>query len=197
VLEWAGSARDAWTGDKTQDNDFIDRQIIRILDYLDGTYIPRGEKAPLVQSDVPPGTPILVDQQLSLYPLLDLPGHNTAYLGRINTQLYRIVNAPGVKPQLRALARQIAGYLGKVKSWLVNVYKDAKALLALTHAQLLQPEALTLLDDMQIQANSVLVGQLDPSTGQVASGAIQIHYAIQQLATFALEPCTSNPSCSV
>ena len=79
---------------------------------------------------------------------------------------------------MRTLAKQISGHLPKVRLWLQNVYKDAKALLALRDAQLLQPSTLTLLDDLQTQANYVLVGQLDPSTGQVAPGVVQIHYTI-------------------
>jgi len=129
--------------------------------------------------------------------LLDLPGHNTAYLGRINTQFGRIALAPGVTVPMRTLAKQISGYLPKVRIWLQNLYKDAKALLYLSHTQLRQPSTLTLLDDLQTQANYVLVGQLDPSTGRVAPGVVQIHYSIEQLATFDLKPCVSNLSCSV
>src|SRR3989442_11010166 len=46
VWEWASSARDSWR--KTTDVDFIRRQALRILDYLDGRYF--------ITKDFPLGT---------------------------------------------------------------------------------------------------------------------------------------------
>ena len=191
VLEWAGSARDAWNGKNTQDINFIHRQVVRILDYLDGTYTPKKISVPLVQTDVPPGTPLLVDPVFALVPMLDLPGYNTAYLARISRQLQGVTTAPGVAPAMRTHAAQIRSQLLGVKKWLANVYKDAKELVALTDSQLMQPSTLTILNDLETQANFILVGQLDSSSGQVTPGVVQIHYSILQLVTFDIRPFTS------
>lgn len=191
VLEWAGSARDAWNGKNTQDSKFIHRQVVRILDYLDGTYTPKKISVPLVQTDVPPGTPLLVDPVFALVPMLDLPGYNTAYLARISRQLQGITTAPGVASEMRVRAAQIRGELLGVKKWLANMYKDAKELVALTDSQLMQPSTLIILNDLENQANAILVGQLDSSSGQVTPGVVQIHYNILQLVTFDIRPFTS------
>ncbi len=191
VLEWAGSARDAWNGAKIGDIDFVHRQVVRILDYLDGTYRPKGITVPLVQTDVPPGTPLLVDPNFALVPLLDLPRRNTSYMARISRQLSGISTAPGVSVEMRTLAKQINSQLLIVKGLLEKVYQDAKTLVSLPDSQLLQPSTLTILNDLETQANNIFVGRLDPTTGQVAQGVVQIHYSIQQLATFDIKPFTS------
>src|SRR5436305_2831457 len=67
VLEWAGSARDAWA---SQDTQFIRRQLIRILAYLDGT-IAGSDGVPLVYRDVPAGTSLGVPENLAKVPLIE------------------------------------------------------------------------------------------------------------------------------
>jgi len=51
-----------------------------------------------------------------------------------------------------------------------------------------QPGMHTTLADMQTWANFAVVGRLDPNSNQVQPGMIQIHYSIQQFATFNVAP---------
>jgi hypothetical protein len=66
------------------------------------------------------------------------------------------------------------------------VRQDAKQLLAMNATQLLAPSSntLKLLNDMMAQAFYAYAGQPDPSIADLQSGAVQIQYKIEQLATF-------------
>ena len=176
VLEWAGSARDAWTSGNTA---LIHRQVIRILDYLDGIT--------LVKTDLHANPALLVDPTLGYAPLNDLVANQeiNSYVDRMNNQLVGLLPLPGVTPTMVKLARQ-ADYalLHYVKTWLGLVHQYAKQLFYMTDAQLQQPSTLYTLDNLQTWANSVLIGRLDPSTDTLQPGVIQIHYSVQRLVTF-------------
>lgn len=177
LLEWASSA---WG---STDAAFIHRQIVRILDYLDG--------ASLVARDVPPGTPLLVDPLLAQVPLVDLkPGQSLlSYIDRMNNQLGGLVHQPGVTASMLQLSRQAdAALLNDLSGWFTHLRQDAKQLAFMTNAQLLQPAARSLLNDVQVYANACLVGQLDPSTNSVQPGVVQVHEDVQRLAAFNLQP---------
>ncbi len=177
VLEWVYSARDSWDNG---DVGFIHRQTVRTLDYLDG--------AGAVQSDVPPGTPLLVNPSVPL--LTSVPNQvPDSYLNLIDSQLAHLLSAPGVTADMRMLAIQSRQALREnVQPWLTRVRQDAKQLVQMTDAQLLQPSALLLLDDMVAAANYAFVGRLDPSTNEVQPGVVQIFYNIQRLATYDVTP---------
>src|SRR5262249_28867028 len=84
VLEWAGSARDDWG---TQDTALLHRQVVRILDYLDGLSH--------VQSDAP-GEPTLVTSQLAQIGLLDRSKHqDPSLLYLIDFHLNAMILSPG------------------------------------------------------------------------------------------------------
>ncbi|MBV9228670.1 MAG: hypothetical protein JOZ18_05085 [Chloroflexi bacterium] len=175
VLEWSGSARDDWT---TQGTGLMHRQFIRVLDYLDGLSY--------VQNDVPPGTPVLVDTRIARASLLEFnvqqqepPG----LLYHIGLHLQGLVGSPGATAQQKQLAIQIDTAINKVNALLQGVRQDARRLVMMTDAQLLQPSSLSILDDMVKQAQDAFVGQFDPTTGEIENGVTQIHYAIQRLAT--------------
>lgn len=181
ILEWAGSAKDA------AGPNFIHRQVIRILDYLDG--------AAVVQQDTP-GEPLLVDKPLAQIPLLNplnlqTPG-GESYLQRIDFQLKGLISDSGVTPQVRALARSTEAALVNLQTWLEKVRTDAiqveKAFQQFDGQLLQQPGMHTTLADMQTWANFAVVGRLDPNSNQVQPGMIQIHYGIQQFATFNVAP---------
>ena len=176
VLEWAGSARDAWASGNTA---LIHRQVIRILDYLDGVT--------LVNRDLHANPPLLVDPTLGYAPLNDLVANQNinSYVDRMTNPLVALIHFPGVTPTMINLAKQ-ADYalLHYVENWLAEVHSYAKQLFYMTDAQLLQPSTLYTLDNLQTWANSVLIGRLDPSTDTLQPGVIQIHYNIQRLATF-------------
>ena len=55
------------------------------------------------------------------------------------------------------------------------MHADAKQIVAMTDAQLGQPAAFTLLNDMVDQANHAYVGEIDPTTGEVREGVTWIH----------------------
>ena len=175
ILEWAGSARDDWS---PQGVGILRRQTIRVLDYLDG--------ATYVASDVPIDTPFLVDPQIGRVALLEFDVQHQeppGYLYHIGLHLQGLISSPGATAEQKHLAVQIDTALSKVRALLEKMRQDAKQLVFMTDAQLLQPKAFTLLDDMVKQAQDAFVGQLDPTTGEIQNGITQIHYAIQRLAT--------------
>lgn len=178
IWEWASSARDTW-GNTTGSN-LMHRQIIRILDYLDGT-------APnLVSTELPRSAQpqLLVDPILGAVGMIDLPKQNASYVDRISRQLSTIALDPGVTAQMRSLAIQLNKELNAIQSWLEKVHQDAKQLVKLDSKQLQQPAALSMLDDMQTFAGYAFVGLRDPATNKVQAGIAQLHDGIQQLATF-------------
>jgi len=175
IFEWAGSARDDWT---PAGLGILRRQSIRILDYLDG--------ANYVQQDVPLDTPMLVDAHIARVGLLEFDVQNQeppGYLYHIGLHLHGLATSPGATTKQKQLAIQIDTALSQVQALLGQIRQDAKQLVMMTDAQLLQPSTLSLLDAMVKQAQDMFVGQFDPSTGEIANGITQIHYAIQRLAT--------------
>ncbi|HEY6286055.1 MAG TPA: serine/threonine-protein kinase, partial [Ktedonobacteraceae bacterium] len=89
ILEWASSARDAWNGTQTADTGFINRQVVRILDYLDG--------ASVVVQDVPPRTPPLADAKGMLNGIIiTQKGKPKSYIDRISGTMQDVIVAPGV-----------------------------------------------------------------------------------------------------
>ncbi len=187
ILEWSGSARDS------TDPAFIQRQTVRILDYLDGSQFIGTEHLPAgmaqVQVDPTIARVALLEIDPSQYP----PG----YLKHITNHLREITQSPGASPEQEALAIRIQAAIDNVNVWLKAVHSDAEKILQMPTNQLLQPAGTALLNDMFTQANSAFIGQTDPNTLQVKEGVAQIHYNIQRLATFDVAPCTtSNPACS-
>jgi len=190
ILEWSGSARDVWQNQNVQSGAFIHRQVVRILDYLDGFSY--------VQREVPPGTPILVDPVIARVPLLEtVPEQNPpGYVFHIGRHLEEITKSPNVTKDQIALAVEINQATNNVQFWLQQVHKDALQLINLSNAQLLLPSSRSILDDMKTQASFAFTGQIDPATGKVKPGVVQIHYNIQRLATFDITPCTMNGTSS-
>lgn len=192
VLEWATSAKSAWN---SRDALAMQKQIIRILDYLEGTRF--------VKVDLP-NTPLQVDNSvLAQVPLitpaqyqnstLDSPGD---YLTSIDHRLLNISEAPDIAPETIALAVNIRSAIGNVITWLGKVYDDAKRLVKLTSTELLQPSSLSTLEDLENQANYAYNGQLKPPTQQ---GVVWIFNNIQSLATFYMKVCSLDstaPSCA-
>jgi hypothetical protein len=182
ILEAAGSARDAQQGG---DAGLIQRQLVRILDYLDGSQFVQTE-------NLPPGLPpLLIDPTIARVALLEINVQNQTppgYLKHIGSHLGELTQVPGATPAQKALAIQINKDINNVQGWLENVHRDAEKLIQMTPSQLQQPAALTTLDDLFTQANNAFVGQTDPNTNQVKEGVVQIHYNVQRLATFDIQP---------
>ncbi|HLI04991.1 MAG TPA: protein kinase [Ktedonobacteraceae bacterium] len=177
ILEFSASARDEW---QTQEYDLMHRQIVRVLDYLDGQ--------PFVHNDVPAGTPFLVQPaNYASIPMLELQPKTQSppgYIYHITLHMAGVLSAPGSTPYQQNLATQISTGLDNVNAWLMQVRKDAQQLVKMNDAQLAQPSTLSILNDMATEANYAYVGRINPLTNQQEIGAVQIYTDIQHLAVF-------------
>jgi len=192
ILEWSGSARDAWKNKSAANADFIRRQLTRILAYLDG--------ATYYRTDLP-GQPLRVDPTIAKVALLEFNVHTQeppGYLYHVGTRhLHSIAQSPEATGGQKALSVQISKAIDNVNTWLQAVRMDALQLFHMTNDQLLGDAGRGLLDDLAAQANYAFVGQADPYTHQVKEGVVQIHYNIQRLATFDVRECTSSQPCAL
>jgi eukaryotic-like serine/threonine-protein kinase len=190
VVESANSAREAW---HSGDTSTIRDQVIRILDYLDGSSF--------VITDVPQGTPLLADAQASQIALLgptptnpDAPGYSykgetaPGYAYLISEHMGGAIQSPQTTPDQKALAIKINQALDVEISILSQARQDAKQLLALTGRQLLQPAALSILNDLAAQAQNAYTGQINPTTGQSDGGALWTYNNLQRLVAFDIRP---------
>ena len=190
ILEWANAARDEWGNSP----DALHRQIIRILDYLDG--------AQYVQKDAPTvGSTLLADPHDSQVALLgpvpdgqDPPGYSfdvepsPGYIYLVSSHLAGTVLSPDATDEQRSLAAEVHVAIDQTRGWLTQAHDDAKQLLAMNDNQLSQPSALPLLDDLVTQTQKAYVGQTDPTTGELHGGASWICSNIQRIANFELKP---------
>jgi hypothetical protein len=183
VLEWSSAARDDWAGGQNS-LALMRRQIDRVLDYLDG--------AAFVGHDVPPNTPWLVDPQAGRIGLLEIEqGQNPPpYLAHIDFHLVGYSNSPGVTSDQKRIANKIDVMLIMVTALLWKVHDDAAQLAKMSDMALLGSQALSLLNDMETNANGAFVGQPDPATGNVQGGVTQIHDELQRLATIEVSKVT-------
>jgi eukaryotic-like serine/threonine-protein kinase len=187
ILEWSGSARDAW---KYKSVDFIHRQLTRIMDYLDGTVY--------VQKDLP-GQRLYADPNISKVGLLTfdpLTQNPPGYLYHIGKHLHEITALPQTSATQRALAIQINQEVDGVNLWMRNIRDDVLKLYAMDTAHLTGQDGLTLLDEVATLANDAFVGKVN-TNAQVTDGVVQIHYAIQRMATFDVRACTASNPCTV
>jgi eukaryotic-like serine/threonine-protein kinase len=157
-----------------------------ILDYLDGT--------PNVHLDVPPGTAVTADSAIARVGLLtvdsthqggtfsatDPPGD----LDHMRLHLTQLNRAPDATAQMHTLSQSIIGALNNASGWLQQVRVDTRQLFDMTPAQLSQPAARALLDDLVTRVTYAYIGQLDPATDTVRPGVLQAHYDVQKLAAF-------------
>src|SRR6266702_2552582 len=184
IMQFSGSAKDCYQNNQTN---CLRKNVIRILDYLDGKTF--------VQTDVPPGTPNLVDPRLGSVALLEFDPQNQnppGYLYHINKHLQGIIQAPGATQNQRQITTQIDKAINQVTSWLQQVRTDAKKLMNTPDNQLLSQKSLSLLNDMDTQAGYAYSGQLDPATNQTQGGVLQIHHNIERLAIFNVTAYTSS-----
>ena len=187
VLEWSGSARDAW---KSKSVDFIHRQLARIMDYLDGTLY--------VQNDLK-GQGLYADPNISKVGLLtfdpqtqDPPG----YLYHIGKHLHELTALPQTSAAQKELAIQIKNELDGVNLWLHTIRDDVLKLYAMDNAHLTGNDGRTLLDEVATLANDAFAGKVD-AHAQVTNGVAQIHYAIQRMATFDIRACSASNPCVI
>ncbi|MGZ3630862.1 MAG: anti-sigma factor [Ktedonobacteraceae bacterium] len=180
IQEWIFSAKDVTESWGNHDAGFIHRQIVNVLEYLDGTNA--------VQADVPPGTPLRADSPI---PLIDVAPNqgSSSYIGLIHEQLTNLMAAPGVTPRMHKLALESDQALtAHVQLELIQVRMLAKTLVFMPEAQLLSPPAQALLSSMMVLANVAFIGQLDQTTNEPQPGVVQIFYEIQSLAAYDIKP---------
>jgi serine/threonine protein kinase len=190
ILEWAGSARDA---QKSGNVLFIRRQLTRIMDYLDGTSYTQ------LAQDLP-GQPVLADPRIAKIGLLTFDAAKQAlpgYLYHIGARhLHEISVLPQASQQQKAVASQIKQEIDVVNGWFETMRTEVLQLFHMSDAQLLGSESRALLDSVANLANIAFVGEIN-SQGQVTPGVVQIHYAIQSLATFDVRACTASNPCKI
>ncbi|GAC1426663.1 MAG: hypothetical protein NVS4B1_15240 [Ktedonobacteraceae bacterium] len=195
ILEAAGSARDQQkvcvANPGAGCTDFMLRQVARILDYLDGSAYVQTENIPTNIQNTQGGS-LLIDVKTARVALLEFdPAQEPpGYLKHIGSHLQSISQIPGTTPEQHALAIRISQAINNVQGWLDALHADAAKLIHMNADQLVQSDALTLLNDLFIQANHAFVGQVDPNTDNVKEGVVQIHYNVQALATFDVTSCT-------
>ncbi len=190
ILEWAGSARDAaLQGDSG--TDFIRRQLNRIIDYLDG--INQYSQKDL-QGQQPVSLPDPTAATIGLLTFDEANQDPPGYLYHIDKHLHEISILPESSPEQRSLALQISQDINIVTGWDQQMRSDILELLGMDPAQWTVGKGLALLDEVATLANIAFVGQENPQ-GQVTAGIVQIHYAIQSLATFDVRACTTSDPC--
>ncbi len=190
LVEWADSARD----DSPADTGFIYRQLIRILDYIDG--------AASVSMDVPANTPLYasqLDAQVALVgPAPHLEPAGSTYKGEvppgyvylIRIHLDAAVELPQATAEQRQLANQIDSSLSQVASNLEQARQDVKLLLPLIKgANTVTPQAQQLLNDLVANVQSASEGPTNLNLSQ--GGATGIYRNLQQMATFEVQPYTA------
>lgn len=177
VEEWSSAAQGSW-GDG--DADLIRRQMLRILDYLDGhTY---------VGLDVPVGSPWLVDPLGGKLGLLSYTqGQQTpGYLQHVDIHLTGLVYSPGHTDEQKQVAIQAHDVIVRMIRDLTQVREDAIQLVHRNNDQLLDAVTLTLLNEMVTLTREVNSGWFDSTTHENVGGAIWLQVRLQQLATISL-----------
>jgi eukaryotic-like serine/threonine-protein kinase len=196
LVEWASSARDTAVIDTNPDTDLIHRQIIHILDFIDGIQS--------VSMDVPPNTPLYLiptdasDGQIALVgptPRIEPAGSSykgeiaPGYVYLIPVHLDAAMAVHGATAQQHRLANQIHAALNQVTHDLEQARQYAKQLVTLSGAQLLTPQAKTFLNNLYAAVKSAYTGPDDPTLPQ--AGATGIYYNLQLLATFEVQKYTA------
>lgn len=195
LVEWTGSARDQWQEAPTHSAATVRNIGMSVLSYLDGmSFMPL---------DLPPASqniPLQSDTHLAGLGLLNIRGINQnppSYIDQIVYHLNGLLNAPGSPAAVRSTAAALLPSMSSVNTWLQNLRTDDKQLLAMSDAQLSQPAAFSLLDDMVLQASNAYTGSIDPSTGQFKQGVAWIHQQLQSIAAIIVSkyvPSSSIPT---
>jgi hypothetical protein len=157
----------------------IHHLVISILDYLDG--------ADYVLDDVPLGTPLMADTNLSRVPIIDIEQSQliTSFLARISTKLFNLKIPRGVTQATNTQANLINLALSSyIQTQLKKARQDAKQLVRMSDTQLLQPSSKSIMIDMQTQMHNAFDGHSDLATRQEQKGFSQLSADIQRLATF-------------
>ncbi len=179
LLQLTSSARDHWQNNHNLTS--VRGQGVQILAYLDGmSYME--QDVPVASANVQ----VSLDTHLAALGLLNVRGttqNPPSYMDQIVYHLNGLLNAPDSPGNVRTVAGQILPALSNITTWLQKLRSDDKSLLAMSNAQLGQSAALSLLDDMVLQAGNAYSGNTDPATNQFKQGVVWIHQQLQSIAT--------------
>ena len=180
VYSWSVDARNDWD---THSVTLMRQHIVSILDYLDGSKF--------VGIDVSPDLQTLAHPDFMEIGLLNFSSDQQppGYLYHVALHLQGVVQSPGSTQNQQKLAVQINTGITNVKGELNQVRADAIKLVKMSDTQLTSQPALSLLNDMQTQANAAFNGT-SSSSGQM-NGVQQIYTQVQGLATFEVKPYSS------
>ncbi|HEY6408229.1 MAG TPA: hypothetical protein VIY29_12250, partial [Ktedonobacteraceae bacterium] len=166
----AQSAREFW---KSHDAQQVRNQVIGMLDYLDGTLY--------VKNDLPPGTPLQAPQAYAHFGLLLVDPQGL--LARTESSLKAIAQSPSASTDQKALATRLVAQVNKINAQYELVHQDARMLMQMTDAQLLQPSSLSLVNDMAAHAAFAFTGNAKIGL----EGVTKVFDDIQSLANFDAE----------
>jgi len=144
-----------------------------------------------------PGQGVLADPAIAKIGLLTFAPATQSppgYLYHIGKHLHEVSQLPQASTEQRALANRISQEMNVVNEWFLTMRAEALQLYHMTDAQLVGSNARSLLNSLATLANTAFVGQINPQ-GQVTPGVVQIHYDIQQMATFDIRACTASNPC--
>ena len=174
VQGYAQGARDSYD---TKDTVHLHRELVRLLDYLDGTSN--------VANDVPPETPVLVDPTSAQVGLLQVRAYQNppSYMYHIGLHLSGMVSSPGATPTQVRIAQSIVSDMSVVRQLLEQMRAIATRIVALPSDQLMQPDVKSQLITLAHLATIAFTGQ-----DNMLHGVTWIH---EQLATLAVVPVTA------
>ena len=118
------------------------------------------------------------------------------YLYHINLHLHELTVLPQTSAAQKALAIQINQWIDGVNLRFHTIRSDVLQLYAMDDAHLTGSDGRILLDEVATLANDAFVGTVD-THAQVTNGVVQIHYAIQRLATFDIRACSTSNPCKI
>ncbi len=179
LVEWSLSARDAWQSGNTADLGLMRQQLTRILIYLDGiSYAP---------AELPKNIPYagLVDAPTGNIGLLPPDSQLNAFsvVTHIDFHLQGVAASPGASTSQQQETAKILAVMNHINAWLKQVRDDDRRLLMMSDQQLQQSAALTLLNDLQMNAIYASSGQIDQATGARQEGGQWVYQETQHLAS--------------
>ncbi len=178
LVEWSTSARDDWRSGSDAAISQMRQQLIRLLIALDGiSYAPR---------ELPTNTSYtgLVDPPIGNIGLLPIEPAQDFFslVTDVDFHLQGVAASPGASTDQQQESAKILAVMDRINAWLTKARDDDRRLLGMTNQQLQQPGALSLLNDLQMNAVSAFSGQIDQATGARQEGAQWVFQETQRLA---------------
>jgi hypothetical protein len=178
LVEWTIGARNDWQSDDNVDISQMRQQLLRVMLVLDGIASAPAD---------PPGNDLysgLVESPTDNVGLLPLDSQPEAFslVTDIDYHLQGVAASPGVSTEQQQECAAVLAVMDHINIWLKQVRLDDLRLIHMSDQQLRQPSALSLLNDMQMNAVWAFSGQIDQASGTSREGAEWVYQASQQLA---------------